>query len=75
MGRAVHIAAFWAIVLYVTFGLIFSSALAYSVPATNLLGRAYLAATWPCWIKASPCAGALPVSKAMFTLRSADHAR
>lgn len=52
---------------YLLVGAVFGAAMMQAIPATNLAGAAYIAVTWPAWLKGSPIK--LPVPSWAFTFK------
>lgn len=66
LRRYAIIAAFG---LYMGVGSLSASLLMTAIPAVNWMGAAYIALTWPAWIKGSPVK--LPVPRWAFTFEAA----
>ncbi|WGM47698.1 hypothetical protein KOAAANKH_02580 [Brevundimonas sp. NIBR10] len=54
--------------VYVGIGFTVALLLSQAMPAINLAGAAYIAATWPAWVKGSPIS--LPVPVWAFTFKA-----
>lgn len=51
--------------LYFIVGAFFALTLGTAIPAINVIGRLYIAVTWPFWLKGSPVT--LPIFSFMFS--------
>lgn len=60
-----------AAALYLAVGAYFGWALCTAMPAVNWMGGAYVALTWPTWLKVSPVK--LPIPAWMFSFDNQDH--
>lgn len=59
-----------ALALYISFGLCLGLITRLAIPAVNAAGVAYIAMTWPAWVKGSPIK--LHIPRWVFTFPSAD---
>lgn len=70
MGRRALI-ALAAVLVYLAPGIWFAYALKTSIPAVSWPGAAYVAATWPTWLKGSPVK--LPIPFWCFSFDGGTH--
>jgi len=58
---------------YLAIGAICGSSMAAAIPAISWKGEAYIAATWPLWMKVSPVK--LPIPEWVFSFEESDYAQ
>lgn len=75
MSARASLPSYLAIMLasYLGIGAVLASSMAAAIPAISWKGEAYIAATWPLWMKVSPVK--LPIPEWAFSFEEDDHAQ